>query len=324
MADDVIEAPASTPPPETIGREAVVALLERHNLPALQSLETVADGNTLLINGEILLRLNRQDPDHPVFTKEALIYRRLRRSTDVPGPEVLALDTARDLVPYDVLILSRVAGDDGAHVWAGLNNDEREALSEEAGRVCGTIHGLQWAAYGDYNVSTRTFGQYPRWSDMLLLRAERAAYRSRSIQALPLPILDGVVTELNDGDSVLETASPPVLVHGEFHTGNLRLVRREDAWHISAITGWSSALTADAAWEFGILSSRSPERAPIGGAFLYGYRERHAVPADLRSRMHLYRLMFHLEGAVMANAAEQPDAERRQWHEQALRRLLQK
>ena len=190
--------------------------------------------------------------------------------------------------------------------------------------MCGVIHGLQWPAYGDFDAATRVFGQYARWLDLLLPRLERVAEQARALGAVPQLLIDGVVTELNDGDAVFETASPPALVHGDLHPGNILLDQRGETWHIAAILNWEASLTADAAWEFACLSFRRSSPNLVRDALVYGYRERHPIQADLRTRIHLYLLLFHLEAAVSAYA--QPASERQGVgaHEVALRRLLAK
>ena len=309
------------------GPAAISALLERHNLPALHSIEPIDGGEVngmLLVNGEMVLRINRRDPQLPKLAKEALVYRRLRRSTDVPGPEVLALDTARDIVPFDVLILSHVEGLDGNAAWANFDVETRERLSEEIGRFFGSIHGLAWAAYGDFNVAHGNIGQYSRWSDMLLLRLQRAAEQALETGALPQPLVYAVITELNDADSVLDTASAPALVHGDLHLGNLLFAERDGGWHVAAILDWEWCWTADAAWEIAALTAQRADEAPVVDAFIYGYRERHPVAIDLRSRIHLYRLAQHLEGAVIAHTHFADEPQRRAEHEARLQRLMRR
>jgi aminoglycoside phosphotransferase (APT) family kinase protein len=137
-------------------------------------------------------------------------------------------------------------------------------------------------------------------------------------------LIDGVLTEINDGDSVLETASLPALVHGDLHAGNFLLKQQDADWHVTAILDWEWAFTADAAWEFAALDFRRSDADPVGDAFLYGYRERHPVQSDLRSRVHLYRLMLHLEGAVIAQRHFASDPNLRRRHEYVLRRLLRR
>jgi aminoglycoside phosphotransferase (APT) family kinase protein len=312
---------------EAIDQAALAALFERHGLPEPQRVEPMSGGEVngmLLVDGEMVVRFNRRDPELPKLEKEAHIYRRLQRATDVPCPDVLALDPTRDQLPYDVLILRRVTGMDGARVWQNLDEAAREHLSEEVGRICGAIHGLQWLGYGDYNVETGTFGEFARWTDMLLARLQAVAEQALATGALPQPIIDGIITELNDGDSVLETASPPVLVHGDLHPGNLVLDQSSGAWHIATIVDWEWSLATDAAWEFADLAARPPSEGLLLDAFLYGYRERHPVQGDLRSRIHLYRLLLHLERAERAHRRHPDAPEHRLAEERALRRLLRR
>lgn len=306
-----------------IASEVLATLLEHHHLPALKSSEPVApdDPFSLILNGDMVLLLNAAEPDQPLLAKEASIYRNLARLTDVPSPEVLALDTTHEIVPYDALILSRIAGTNAATIWQTLGEEVREAISEEAGRICGAIHRLQWPAYGDFTPATGTFGPFPRWIDMLLARLERVASRATETTAVPQMLIDAIITEINDGDSVIDTASAPALVHGDIHTGNLLLEQRDGAWHVAALLDWEHALTADAAWEFAGLWMRTAEREPLEDAFLYGYRERHPPQIDLQSRIHLYRLLIHLEGAIETQAR---NPERRAYHEAVLRRMLRR
>jgi len=316
-------APATVNPPTFA---EIAALLERHNLPALASVEPIADDDhsALILNGEMVLLTHHAEPATSTLVKQALIYRRLKRAQGVPCPEVLALDTTREVVPYDALLLSRMAGVNAAIVWNSLGDETREALSEETGRIIATIHGLQWPLYGEFDSDTGTFGHYARWTDNVLARIERLTLQAAALKALPQRIIDSVVTEINDGDSVLETASPPVLVHGDLHTANLLVEQRDGQWHVAAVLDWESALTADAAWEFAGLWIRHAEREPFHDAFLYGYRERRPAQADLQSRIHLYRMMLHLEGAVISRRPETYNPQRHARHEAVLRRMLQR
>ena len=308
---------------DAAGPDAIAALLARHGLPGLQSIDPIgerADEPAFLVNGELIVRLDGRGPPAGRLAKVALIYGRLRRATDVPCPEMLVLDRSRELLPYDALVMRRPRGRPAADVWTGLDEETREALSEEVGRMVGAAHALGWDGYGDFDPATGSFGPYGRWVDMLLGCLVRAAEDAAATGALPRPVIDSVVTELNDGDSVLATASRPVLAHGDLHAGNILIERREQRWHVSGIFGWASALAADAAWEFATLGFGRSEQDLMSGAVLYGYRERHQVPVDLRSRIHLYRLLLHLEAAVAAQ--RDLDLPLRLRHETILRKMI--
>lgn len=309
--------------PEYLSPEGLSALLERYHLAPLRSAEPLVAGSwgdALLVNGEVVMRFGQEEAACANLLKEAVIFRRLNRSSDVPAPEVIALDTKRDIIPYDVLIVTYLQGMSGAAVWKTLTYEARDALSEEVGRMLGAIHGLLWSSYGEFNPEAATFGRYSRWTDMLLERAANGAEQAVATGSLPQGIVDGVITELNDGDSVLATASKPVLVHSVLDASNLLFQERDGIWHVAAILNWGSSLTADAAWEFAIQSFRRAETSLLGDAVLYGYRERRPVQTDLRSRMLLYKLLCHVEAATAAHA--RGDMRRRTGHENALRKLL--
>jgi aminoglycoside phosphotransferase (APT) family kinase protein len=304
----------------------IAALLERHNLPALRSIQrlTEDDDHTLILNDDMVLLSHHGEAATSTLVKQAVIYRRLGQGAGVPCPKVLALDTSRQDLPYEVLILSRMYGINAATVWNTLSDPVRETLSEETGRMIGSVHGLPWSAYGDFDPGTGTFGQYARWTDRVLVRVEQLAEEATRSHALPQRTIDSVVTTINDGDSVLETASAPVLVHGDLHTANLLIDQQNGTWHVVAVLDWESASTADAAWEFAGLWIRHAEREPFHDAFLYGYRERHPAQIDLQSRILLYRMILHFEGAVVSRRPDTRDEARRARHEAILTRMLRR
>lgn len=308
-----------------ISRESLAALLERYQLGPL---ETVAplDGGTvnpmLLVNQRLVLRFNQRDPDLPKLRWESLIYQRLRQTTDVPCPEVLALDTQRDLVPFDVLILSYVAGARADTVWSSLDSATQEQLSEQLGRICGTIHNLHWPVYGEFVLAGQHTLRSARWTDVICRKIERAYTRADALVALSPRLLDGLVTVLNDGDAIFSTASPPTLTHGDLWLTNVIVRQTGERWHVAALLDWEWSIVADAAWEFANLWSYPTDPYPQPDAFMVGYRERHALPSDLRVRQRLYRLLHFFETAVNVTEREGTRSSTVQFYSSAIERLL--
>lgn len=276
-----------------ITRAALAALLERHNLGALDEVEVLRGGTvnpTLRINRDLILRLNQRDPELPKLRWEALIYERLRRETDVPCPDVVALDSARDLVPCDALVLRYVEGVSGDAVWSELDTVAQEHVSEELGRLCASAHTLQWSTYGEFPVADTSFTRSARWTDILNAKLIRAYEHAVRLDLLPPRTLDAVITTFNDGDAIYDEASPPTLTHTDLWLGNVILREHRSRWEVAAIIDWEWSLVADAAWEWASLW-RDQDAWPRPDAFIYGYRERRTPPADLRIRVHLYRLL---------------------------------
>lgn len=309
-----------------ITREQLAALLERHNLGPLEQIETLRGGivNPMLrVNRRMVVRINRRDPDLPKLAWEALVYRRLR-AANVPCPEVLALDTNRDLVPYDVLVLNYVEGVAGTAVWTELDLPAREALSEELGRICGTVHTLRWPVYGEFLSLDPPFVQSARWTDIVSSKIVQTYERASALNVLPPRLLDAVVTTLNDGDAIYNTASPPTLIHTDLSLSNVVLYQQDTRWSVAAVIDWEESLVGDAAWEFADLwSSRwGSSPYPLPDAFLYGYKERHALPPDFRVRQRLYRQLHFFEQTVAWAERLGAAAERVQYNRMALERLL--
>lgn len=312
--------------PSGVTSEGLAALLERHGLGALRSAERIDGGisNPMLrINEELVLRLNTGDPDRPKLRWEALVYRRLQHDGGLPGPEVLGLDTARDLVPFDALFLSWVDGVAADTVWPSLGESEREGLSEELGRRIGAIHTLPWPAYGERGLGAEG-ALSPRWTDVVFQKTARAYRRARALEVFAPRTLDGIVTVLNDGEAVYDAASAPALVHTDLWLANIVLRQVEGSWIVAAVIDWESALVADAAWEFADLGSRRYGDPPylLPGAFMYGYRERHPIAGDLQVRRRLYRLLHFFEHAVYWAEQLGTTAERTLYNVRAIDRLL--
>lgn len=302
--------------------EALAALLERHGFGVLRSVERMDGGisNAMLrVNDELVLRLNTRDPDRPTLRWEALIYRRLQREGGMPGPRVLALDTGRDLLPFDAMFLSWVDGVAAETVWPSLDEAEREALSEELGRRVGAIHSLRWPAYGERGHGDASM-ESPRWTDIVFQKTVRAYERAVGLGVFAPHVLDSIVTTLNDGEAVFDAASAPALVHTDLWLANIVLRQVDGSWIIAAIIDWEDALVADAAWEFADLGAR--REGPLPGAFMYGYRERHAVAGDLPVRRRLYRLLHFFEHAVRCAEQFGTTAERTMHNVAAIDRLL--
>ncbi len=283
-----------------VTHEQLAALLERHNLGALRSIAPLGDQarNPLLrINDELVLRVNRRAPELPLLAKEARILRRLSRADGVPAPALLALDTARDLVPYDALILRYVEGVSADQVWPTLGAAQRQQISLELGRIVAAIQAVRWPLYGDL-LPGHGFLESSRWADVVLHRASALADRAAQMPNFPPHLLDGIIAMLNDGDALFDTASPPTLTHTDLTPGNVLLRRVGDAWRVVALIDWNRALIADAVWEFADLWHDPSDPFPWVAFFMEGYRERHELPHDFRMRQRLYRLLRAFERAL--------------------------
>lgn len=303
-----------------VSREGLAALLERYGLGPLETVESLdAATGTLLVNGDLAIRCSSQSS---VLRKEVLIYRRLALLSAVPSPEVLAFDTRRDLLPYDVLMLRHVPGVVGSTIWATLDLVQREQISEELGRICGMIHGLHWSVYGGLLPEDAEALRSARWTDIVMQKVVRVYEQASQRGLLSRRVLDAFATTISDSDSIITTPEMPVLTHTDLGLWNVLLCQEGSRWRIAAVLGWEAALTADPAWEFAALWSVPVNAYPLPDFFMHGYKERHLPPMDLRIRQRLYRTIYHLEQALRLSARPNADAQIMGIHLTAIERLL--
>jgi aminoglycoside phosphotransferase (APT) family kinase protein len=307
-----------------LSRSGLTTLLERHRLGALERVSQIADSPmpSLLVNNTLLIRCAHNPAQRSQLTKEALIYRRLRSLEDVPCPEVVVLDTERDLLPCDVLVLSHLEGVAGNIIWPQLNSVQREHVSEELGRICGAIHSLPWTVYGEVNLDVEPGAQSARWIDIVMQKTARAYEHAQASRLLPQRTLDAFVTAINDSDSVFNTPGLPVLTHADLRLWNVLLRQDGSHWQVAALLGWDSALIADVAWEFAVLWSVPIQIYPLPAAFVHGYKERRIPPPDVRDRQRLYRIVYHVEQALALQAQPNVEPEHVNIHLTAVERLL--
>lgn len=308
-----------------VPREAIAALLERHNLGSLHSIAQLEGGTVsqmLRVNNDLVLRLNGPDPQLPRLAWERHIYDRLR-SADVPVPDVVALDTKRDLLPFDALLMRYVDGVNGAAVWASLDAEAKTRVSEELGRICAASHMLRWPVYGRLVGVAADETRSERWADVITRKVVDVCRRVADRDLLPPPVLDALVTMFNDGDSLYAGASSPTLVHTDLWLGNVLLRQDHGHWMIAAVVDWEWAMVADDAWEFATMW-RDTEPWPLAEAFMQGYRERRPLPPDWRVRQRLYRLLDTLERVASAAAQGGATSETTQFFAARLTQLLQR
>ncbi len=301
----------TTSQPLALTPDQLAPLLERLQLPAATAV-TPLGRHTLLLDDDTVLQVCEQ-PQR--LQKTAAIYQKLR-AAGLPAPAVLHISTADEPA---LLAMSRLAGSRASAVWPQLSQAEREALAEALGGLVARIHQLSWLGYGDLHTDGR-FGGHSRWMGAIVERILQVMRGLDGTSALPRRLIDGVVTAINDGDSLLETASRPALTHGAIEWRNVLVAPAAAGWEITGLLGWSRALLADAAWEFAQLWFERDHSYPDPDYFTAGYKPIRKPQPDRWPRSQLYRLLLHLEGALAAHTAG--DSVRRQRHEWALTRAL--
>lgn len=279
----------------TLTTTQITALIEKQNLGNIRTWYRIPaddDNQIYVVNNEIIVRLNALEPTNYKFRKEALIYQRLR-TTDLPVPQVLGLDTSHHIVPYDVILLERLSGERGLHVWPLIDGETRKQLSHSLGAALASVHNQRFLHYGGYNEESKKLGNHDNWRSYLLDKAAESLIALWQCEGLPAMMLYGVEDFLMR--AVVPARPTPSLVHGDFGLHNALFSRGKKGWHLSGLLDFEWALVGDPEYEFATGLLVEPDEVnPIVVPFLQGYRTTRDLPNGWEQRTYIYRLIYHL------------------------------
>lgn len=269
-------------------RAALGAVLEAARLPAAQ--QVVRDDQgwvnlcylvTLASGDEVVIRFNARDPHIKKFCREREAYALARRA-GLPAPELLWFDTSRQVAPYDVMVARRLPGENLQASWPTLSPSAREALAYQAGEALATLHTislLRWGATHDEEP------RFARWDLCARAMLDGFLDEARACEAM-------TEAQASQAEALLDAASPtlaqltrPVLVHGDFHLGNV--LHHEG--QISAVLDFEWSLAGPPALDLMTLSRIEPHVPGALAPLRAGYANRAAdlglpsLPAEVEA-----------------------------------------
>lgn len=149
------------------------------------------------------------------FDVTAAVGRRVRKETTVPTFDVVAVDVSRRRWPWNVLIVTELAGEAWAHVYPRLDEVQRAMAQCELGQAAAQLHTLAFDGFGEPNTD---FSAARRHGPV-------AALAARADRRLRTPRFRDYFRQVLDAHAPLvDTASGPRLCHEDLNP-NIRLVR---------------------------------------------------------------------------------------------------
>ena len=250
------------------------AFLAHHGLPS-GPLERADGGivNPCWLSADHAIRINIRDPELPKFANEAANLR-LAAST-VPVPDVVLLDTSRQVLPHDVLVTSRIQGS----AVSTLPAADQARLVQPAARWLARLHSQPTPHFGWQHTSAGSTD----WRLHLESRWEQAA-RNAVDRGYLTPQL------ARNGAAILLEHVPdvvPTLTHRDWHFGNLL---QHDGQLVAAIDfEWSEGFDP-------VMDLEHPlEGTPHQDAFVAAYQEYRPLPPDWTRRLARYTLLTTAE-----------------------------
>jgi aminoglycoside phosphotransferase (APT) family kinase protein len=141
---------------------------------------------------------------------------RLAEERGWPYPRLLLVDTSRELLPVDVLAMSRMPGARWDQVEASMMPEANDRATRELGDILARVHGEVGAEFGYPSSATLRAAS---WPDAVLLIVESLLTDARRAE-VPLP--EGRIrAAFARGRTALAEVTVPGLVHGDPWPGNV-------------------------------------------------------------------------------------------------------
>ena len=265
-----------------------------YGLGAVRSVVAPPSGvrnESYIVNDELVIRFNTQDPQFAKFSNERAAYELLAPGS-LPVPTVIALDESRRMVPYDYIIITRLPGANVAESQAALTSPQREALAWEAGRSLAHLHTFAFAQFGKLNdLPHQPFPTWPTFFHDYARRYMDPAGQTGLVDAGTLARLQVVLNQTHD---LLARVERGVLVHSDFHYENLL----QEGGQLTGILDFEWALAGDPIMDFMAAPTREAQLPGSEAIFVAGYRSSGPLNAAHDRRLTVYRLFLALETAV--------------------------
>lgn len=144
---------------------------------------------------------------------------RLAEERGWPYPRLLLLDVSRELLPVDVLAMSRMPGERWDLVRESMTAEANDRATRQLGRILARVHDEAGSEFGYPSSATLRAPDWP--STVELIVESLLADARRAGVPLPVPRIRAVFAA---GSAALAEVTVPRLVHGDPWPGNVFVV----------------------------------------------------------------------------------------------------
>ena len=275
------------------GRREIQRVFDKHHLGMVNRVSALGNSaiNTcLLINDLYVLKVGRQELGLLPLKREALAFAILSK-TDIPVPDVIALDDCVDTLPCPYIIVSRMHGRVLQSRWNRMKPDDRRQLSHEAGVLLGKIHEVRFPLFGD--IDGTTFGCSSSWDHYILGEARSALAECEELCLMDRREARQILDLYERNREVFAEVRCSALVHNDFHLGNLMFAGKR----ITGTLDFEFAIAGDPEFDLKQMYQWYPQcEVP----FLEGYCSVQSLSHSFRTKLPLYRLLLCIRLASVA------------------------
>lgn len=279
--------------PDDLSPEILQTIWDAHSLGKIESLAQPSGGmvnRSWVVNDAYVIRFDVLDwGGINRYAGEKWAYDTLCGS-DVPVPQVVALDGRRTLVPYDYLILTRIPGKTVSASLAELGADAQHRIAYTAGEYLATLHGYRFEGFGLlYEIAAGI--PKPDWAAYVADFYQDYGRQSQELGVLPDGVLARIQAVMAKMQPLFAAVRQGVFVHGDYHLSNLL----QQGGQITGVIDFEWAMSGDPAWDFRIDDQLEIASPGSRDAFYAGYTSRRALPDHHRERIAFYRIGLYLD-----------------------------
>jgi aminoglycoside phosphotransferase (APT) family kinase protein len=286
-----------------ISRADIHNIWQAHHLGPVSTIEPILSASRNLayyVNDDFILRVNHIDPHLRKFRNEQAALERLA-GAELPVPQAVLLDESRSIIPYDLIVLTRLPGASIAESRASLAPEEVTKLAAASGRALDCLHQIEFAQFGDFSDLVKR--PFATWQKFFLDYAEyylAEANRSGQIDSAQEIALNEILLQM---EPQLAGVNQGVFVHSDFHYEN---ILQQDG-RLTGLLDFEWAHSGDPAADFVSAGERQRVLPESEEAFMEGYLDGMEISNGFWERVKLYRIFLDLEDAVTCRRLGDPE-----------------
>ena len=235
---------------------------------------------------EVVIKL--AGPEAPLacpFERTAMLHRLVEAATNLPMPEVLAVDTSYQSWPWRYFIRTHIPGREWAVAQRQMTPAERSNAYQQIGNAVAQLHTIGFPTFGELGVDGSVQGDQPYLA--ALTAHARDIIKHAHLSDLFLSALEKRRALFCD----IRGAS---LCHEDLHKHNILFRYRQGRWHLAAILDFDKSWAGHHETDLARLEFW---RGMTSNQFWGAYETIHPVEPLYKQRRPVYQLLWCLEFA---------------------------
>jgi aminoglycoside phosphotransferase (APT) family kinase protein len=282
----------------TISRRELQKIFDHYELGKVEDFDMPPYGSVNLVvevNQQYIVRFDtRKIEGISRFRGEQIAYDRLANSP-VPVPKVIALDLSKKFVKQNYIILTKVEGSPLVDAWNTLTSAQKYRTAHDAGRFLAHMHNVTYDHFGELrNLDHKRFRSVYDHIYDYFERYAHLAVKQGGMTKATYQRIDDLIQSLRP---YLEYFPQGHLVHSDYHFENILQVDGQ----ITGVIDFEWAMGGDPVWDF-IQEEKWENQCPSAqDIIMEGYNSVRPLDPRHEAKVHLYKLLMHVETVAVSN-----------------------